>query len=105
MFLTIGCGEPPPKSDAELGLTPQQARGRATFDHYCSPCHYAYTGKANKGPGLKALFSKQFLPSGLPSNERFVGQTIRGGRGMMPSFGDALTEDQLQDLMAYLHTL
>ena len=54
---------------------------------------------------LKRLYKKQFLPSGLPANNRFVEQTIVNERGMMPAEGDALDQEQLDDLVAYLHTL
>lgn len=104
-FSFAGCGNDRVKTNAELGLNDRQAQGRAIFDHYCAACHNAYSSSGNKGPGLKNLFRKQYLPSGLPANDRFVEQTISGGRGMMPSFGDALTPDQLDALMAYLHTL
>lgn len=104
-FLLTACGSDRIKTDAELGLNAQQAAGRAIFDHYCSACHNPYSSSGRKGPGLKSLFHKQYLPSGLPANDRFVEQTIGGGRGMMPSFGDALTPDQLDELMAYLRTL
>ncbi len=100
-----GCTPDRVKTNAELGLSDQQAAGRAIFDHYCAACHEAYSSSGKKGPGLKNLFRKQYLPSGLPANDRFVEQTIGGGRGMMPSFGDALTQEQLDELMAYLHTL
>lgn len=101
-----GCGsDDRPKTDAELGLNTQQAQGGALFQHYCAACHYAYSSKGNKGPGLKNLFGKQYLPSGLPANDRFVRQAVGSGRGMMPPFGDALTPDQFDELMAYLHTL
>ena len=105
LLLIAGCGEPAPKSDAELGLNAQQIRGRRIFESDCAACHYAYSSSSNKAPGLKHLFKKQFLPSGLPANDRFVEQTIVGGRNMMPSFGGALTDQQLDDLLAYLHTL
>ena len=101
----VGCGDPAPKSDTELGLNAQQASGRQVFDHYCSACHNAYSSSGSKGPSLKGLYKKQFLPSGLPANDRFVEQTIVSGRGMMPPQGDALDRQQLDDLVAYLHTL
>jgi mono/diheme cytochrome c family protein len=104
-ILVAGCGDPKPKSDAELGLTAQQASGRLVFDHYCSACHNAYSSSGSKGPSLKGLYKKQFLPSGLPANNRFVEQTIVNGRGVMPPMGDALDQEQLDDLVAYLHTL
>jgi len=107
IFLAFGagCGEPAPKTDAELGLNAQQASGRRVFERYCAACHSAYSSSGNKGPSLRHLFRKQFLPSGLPANDRFVEQTIAGGRNMMPPTGDAITQQELNDLMAYLHTL
>ena len=101
----IGCGEPPPKTDAELGLNAQQAAGRRVFEADCAACHNAYSSSGSKGPSLKKVFRERFLPSGLPSNERFVRQTIVSGRNMMPGIGDALSEQQLDDLIAYLRTL
>jgi mono/diheme cytochrome c family protein len=68
-------------------------------------CGYAYSSSGLKGPGLKNLFGKSSLPSGLPASDRFVEQTIISGRGMMPAQGSTLTRQQLRDLMAYLHTL
>ncbi len=104
-IFVAGCGDPKPKSDAQLGLTAQQASGRLVFDHYCGACHNAYSSSGSKGPSLEGLYKKQFLPSGLPANNRFVEQTIINGRGMMPAEGDALDQEQLDDLVAYLHTL
>ncbi len=75
------------------------------FEIYCAACHYAYSSSGSKGPSMKRLFKKQFLPSGLPASDRFVEQTIVGGRGMMPPTGGAITDQQLEDLLAYLHTL
>lgn len=104
-IFVAGCGDPRPKTDAELGLNAQQANGRQLFDHYCAACHNAYSSSGSKGPSLEGLYKKQFLPSGLPANNRFVEQTIVNGRGMMPPQGDALDQQQLDDLVAYLHTL
>lgn len=104
-IFAVGCGDPAPKTDAQLGLNAQQARGRQVFDHYCGACHNAYSSSGSKGPSLKGLYKKQFLPSGLPANDRFVEQTIVNGRGMMPPQGDALDQQQLDDLVSYLHTL
>jgi len=106
LAIAAGCGgNSEDKSDAELGLNAQQSNGRAIFHQYCAACHPAYSSRGDKGPGLKKLFRKDYLPSGLPANDRFVSQSIRGGRGMMPAFGDALSDSQLADLLAYLHTL
>jgi cytochrome c553 len=107
LALAAGCGgkDPSKETDAQLGLNAQQSAGRAVFNYYCAACHYAHSSSGLKGPGLKSLFHKQYLPSGLPANDRFVEQTIVSGRGMMPPQGDALSDQQLSNLMAYLHTL
>jgi mono/diheme cytochrome c family protein len=105
LILIAGCGDPAPKTDAELGLNLQQANGRQIFEHNCAVCHNAYSSSGSKGPSLKRLFRKQYLPSGLPANDRFVEQTIVVGRGMMAGLGDSITYQQLDDLIAYLHTL
>ena len=105
LVLATGCGEPAPKTDAELGLNRQQSSGRRVFERNCAACHSAYSSSGSKGPSLQQLFRKQFLPSGLPANDRFVEQTIVGGRNMMPPMGGAISQQELDDLMAYLHTL
>ena len=103
-FSISGCGEDlSKKSDAELGLNPQQAHGRHIYDARCAQCHNAYSSSGSKGPSLKGLYKKQYLPSGLLAQDRFVEQSIVNGRKMMPR--TELTDDQLQDLIAYLHTL
>jgi mono/diheme cytochrome c family protein len=100
----VGCGEDlSKKSDAELGLNAQQARGRQVYNAQCAECHYAYSSKGSKGPSLKGMYKKQYLPSGLLAQDRFVAEAIVHGRKMMPATN--LTQDQLQDLLAYLHTL
>src|SRR5215467_7775565 len=64
--LLSGCGKDQSKmTDAELGLDAQQSRGRKVYSIYCVNCHPAYSSHGDKGPGLKGLYKKQYLPSGL----------------------------------------
>jgi cytochrome c peroxidase len=94
------------RSDAELGLNPQQISGRHIFDQNCERCHSAYSSKDRKGPSLKGVFNRQYLTvSGMPANDDRVGDIIRMGRNNMEGFGQVLTQDQINDLLAYLHTL
>lgn len=105
-LLACGCSDDTSsKTDAELGLNVQQANGRHIYQQTCAPCHDAHSVPGENGPSLKKLFKKDFLPSGLPANERFVRQTIVSGRNMMPAAGGSFTQQQLDDLLAYLHTL
>ena len=106
LVLAAGCGKDPEKmSDAELGLNPQQARGRRVYNLYCQSCHPAYSTHGNKGPGLKGLYKKPYLPSGLTATDEHVIQSIVHGRAMMPSFGRQISEQEIQDVVAYMHTL
>jgi mono/diheme cytochrome c family protein len=106
LSLSIGCDVERRKSDAELGLTPQQASGRRVYDQQCDRCHEPYSSRGKNGPGMKGVFKKEYLPlSGLPANDERVGEIVRFGRSKMPAFGQALDEQQIQDLLVYMHTL
>ena len=103
---TMACDVERRKSDAELGLNPQQASGRKTFDAECARCHEPYSTRGKKGPGLKGMFQRKYLPlSGLPANDDRVSDIIRLGRNEMPGYSQKLDAQELQDLLAYLHTL
>ena len=102
----IGCDVERRKSDAELGLNEQQAAGRKVYDHYCDQCHEPYSSHGKKGPSLKGVFKKQYLSeSGLPANDDRVGEIVRFGRSKMPAYGRELSDQQIQNLIVYLHTL
>jgi len=101
-----GCEAERRKSDAELGLNPQQIAGRRLYDNYCDRCHAPYSSRGRQGPSMKGVFQKQFLPmSGMPANDDRVSDIIRLGREKMPGFGQVLSQQQISDLLAYLHTL
>jgi mono/diheme cytochrome c family protein len=94
------------KSDAELGLNPQQSTGRRIYDDRCDRCHEPYSTRGKKGPGLKGMFQHKYLSlSGLPANDDRVTDIIRLGRNEMPSYSQTLNAQDIQDLLAYLHTL
>lgn len=55
---------------------------------------------------MKGVFKKQYLPlSGLPANDDRVSEIIKFGRSKMPAFGQVLDQQQLEDMLAYMHTL
>jgi cytochrome c2 len=106
-FLALaGCDVERRKSDAELGLNPQQAEGRKLYDNYCDRCHEPYSSRGKKGPSLKGVFKRQYLSlSGLPANDDRMTDIIKYGRAKMEGFNQVMTDQQIQDLLAYLHTL
>lgn len=104
-LILAGCDAEPHKSDAELGLTAQQAAGRRVYETRCADCHFAYIGRDLKGPSLQGLFKRPFMKNGIPANDDRVSDIILLGRAKMPAFQNKLTQEQLDELMAYLHTL
>jgi mono/diheme cytochrome c family protein len=106
LFALAGCDAERRKSDAELGLDPQQSAGRKLYDNYCDRCHEPYSSRGKKGPSMKGVFKQQYLPlSGLPANDARVGDIVKYGRSKMEGFGRVMTDDQVKDLLAYMHTL
>lgn len=106
LVVLISCKVERRKSEAELGLNPQQASGRHIYDQYCDRCHAPYSSRSRQGPNLKGVFKKQYLSmSGMPANDDRVGDIIRLGRNKMEGFGNVLSQEQINDLLAYLHTL
>ncbi len=105
ILLGVACDSEPRKTDAELGLTPQQAQGRRVYDSRCAECHYAYSKRDLRAPSLNGLFKRPYMKNGIPANDARVADVILIGRPKMPSFQNKLTQQQFDDLMAYLHTL
>ena len=97
-----GCRSLPP-SKPEALWTIEEARGAEVFHQACAKCHYPTTTRGMRGPGLQAITKIRSMPSGAPPTDERLTFTILHGRGMMPA--TQLTDDQLGDLLAYLHTL
>lgn len=106
MLTLAACDAERRKSDAELGLNPQQAAGRQLYDNYCDRCHEPYSSRGKKGPSLKGIFKQPYLSiSGLPANDERVGEIVKFGRSKMEGFGPVMSDQQIKDLLVYLHTL
>jgi len=106
LVMVSGCDVERRKSDAELGLNAQQSAGRKIYDSYCDRCHEPYSKRGKKGPGLKGIFQNKYLSlSGLPANDDRVSDIIRLGRNEMPAYSQTLSQQDIRDLLAYMHTL
>ncbi len=104
-LILAGCKSPLPPSKPLAELTPQEASGYRIYQAECARCHLANGESGLHGPGLQGLYKKPYLPSGAPANDERIIATIVHGRGMMPAFGNNLNDQQLSDLIAYLHSL
>ena len=97
-----GCRSLPP-SKPEALWTMEEARGAQVYQQKCAKCHHPTTTRPLNGPGLQALTKVRAMPSGAPPTDERLTQVILHGRNNMPA--TQLTDDQLSDLLAYLHTL
>ncbi len=100
VFRTLEAG--PSKA---AGDTPE-SRGLTVFAQNCSQCHYTDSRETKTGPGLEGLFDREKLPvSGLPVSEESVRRQLYQPYENMPRLGDDLSEEQIDDLIAYLKTI
>lgn len=102
--MPVGCHSAP-SSKPLSKLTPAEMQGYTVFHNNCAPCHVANGSSGQHGPSLQGLFKKPYLPSGAPANDDRVRATILHGRNMMPPFAYSLDDQQIDALLAYLHTL
>jgi cytochrome c2 len=79
-------------------------KGEAAFEN-CSVCHNADSTEVKIGPGLKGLFKREKLVNGKPVNADNIKALITEGSGAMPPFGDAISGEDKDNLVAYLKTL
>jgi len=98
-----GCHSTPPPTPLSQ-LTPQQALGHQYFQSHCAQCHYDRQPDPLHGPSLLSVYKKPYLPSGAPANDDRVTATILHGHNLMPASPNTDPTD-LQNLLAYLHTL
>jgi hypothetical protein len=81
------------------------AQGRTLFAARCSTCHDPLSTRTIVGPGLKGLLKGPALPASKhPATAESIRFQLRQPMGNMPSFA-YLTEDEMEDLIAYLNTL
>lgn len=97
-----GCRSLPP-SKPEALWTAEEARGAQVYRQDCARCHYPTTTHGLHGPGLQAITKIKAMPSGAPPTDERLTQVILHGHGTMP--GTQIGDDQVRDLLAYLHSL
>ena len=89
----------------ESKLTAQEEEGKHLYLVRCAHCHEENDLALKKvPPDLHGIFGRKTLPSGLPASDAEVRRNVLVGRGLMPGFAGRFTEEQMADLLAYLHT-
>ncbi len=86
-------------------LTAHEKSGYNVYQQHCVLCHADRNDAKLVGPPMVGLYKKQYLPSGAAATDERVTATILHGRGMMPAQGYLIDQQDLNDLLAYLHTI
>ena len=87
----------PPAGDAE--------KGKAVFEDSCAVCHNADSDEKKMGPGLKGLFKHEKLKNGKKPTEANIKAIINAGGNGMPAYSDMLSDEERDNVIAYLKTL
>ena len=86
-------------------LTQQEIAGKYLYLGRCAHCHEENDLALKKvPPDLHAIFGRTTLPSGAPATDAEVRRMVLAGKGLMPAFDGRFTEEQMDALLAYLHT-
>ena len=80
------------------------AKGKEVFEQ-CGVCHNADSEEKKMGPGLKGLFKKDKMISGKKPTEANIRSRVDEGGSGMPAYKDMLSDQEKDDLIAYLKTL
>ncbi len=95
VFIPFSQADQSMADDPYSGGDPQ--RGQQVFaNNGCGWCHEGSGSQAGRGPPL--MNTKR-------SNEFLATRILNGLQGRMPAFGGNLDEDQVKDLIAFIHSI
>jgi cytochrome c len=80
------------------------AKGKEIFEQ-CGVCHNADSTEKKMGPGLKGLFSREKMTNGKKPTEANVRAKIDEGGNGMPAYKEILSDEDKDNVIAYLKTL
>jgi cytochrome c len=86
-----------PAGDAE--------KGKAVFEDNCAVCHNADSDEKKMGPGLKGVTKKAKLKNGKAPTDANIKAIINAGGNGMPAYSDMLSDEERDNVLAYLKTL
>jgi len=108
VFLSVGVGlaagkakDDAVKSDAAKG---DAAKGKELFDTKCGICHNADSKEKKIGPGLLGIKDGK-LPSGKETTRKNLLENLNTGGGGMPPFEKLISQEEKDNVIAYISTL
>ncbi len=104
LVLGLSAGALIPVSSAQNEKKGDAAAGKDVFEGKCSDCHNADSKDAKDGPGLQGVKDGK-LPSGKAATRDNILDLVNKGREAMPAFKELLSDQQKEDVIAYVLTL
>jgi mono/diheme cytochrome c family protein len=100
----------PAKKSASAGASKESAaavaRGKEVFQQKCSICHFDASDAKKIGPGLKGIGKRgTFTVNGNKVTDESLKTWIENGDSLMPPFKEAIEDNQIKDVIAYVKTL
>jgi cytochrome c2 len=89
---------------AGLAAAQDAAKGKETFEQ-CGACHVTDTDEKKVGPSLKGLYKKEKLNNGAKVTDSSVKKVINEGGNGMPAYADMLSDEEKNNVIAFLKTL
>ncbi len=80
------------------------AKGKDVFEAKCIVCHNTDSKDKKIGPGLQGVKDGK-LPSGKEAKHDVMLEQLNEGGGGMPAFKELLTDEEKEDVIAYVLTL
>lgn len=80
-------------------------RGKVLYARHCEICHYAQAEAVKMAPGMKGIYKKGKYSDGKKVDDASMRVWIEKGGPKMPPLRDTLSDQQIRDLIAYIHTL
>ena len=103
---TVSLAEKKPKGKKAEAKAPagDVAKGKDLFESKCMVCHNPDNNEKKIGPGLKGVKDGK-LPSGKNATYEVILEIVNTGGGGMPAYKELLTEEEKNDVIAYVMTL
>lgn len=97
---TSASGTPVPRAAAAAQAKSNADQGKMIYEDNCTRCHV--DGDA---PSLAGLYKKPKMQNGAAPTDENVREKILHGGDIMPPYEDRLKKEEVDALIAYLHTL
>jgi mono/diheme cytochrome c family protein len=99
--MVIGCGVSVWLATAVLAQEPLPDKakieaGETVYSTYCAPCHGDQLVSTGQFPNLRRL---------TPSDRAKFASTVRDGRNQMPPWRGALSDEQIDQIWAYIRSI